>query len=413
MAVRIAGCLLDVFIHPRRNHCPQISMMNRIWILCVLFCSLLPSEATAKKLPEASSTLLRMHRLYQQQPPHDRTLYDTLDVAPNATSAQITRSYRKMSRRYHPDKVSDGEEKLQVVRKAYDILKEDATRLPYHQYGLTEISDVAFLLTGARSPKTLSANQEQLLRLTGYVSGQSLSYEDRILFLAANLLERIRPLVEDTISPSDLTGSIAQECVVLKKLPLGAQILRCIGRAYRRAGQQVLRQERFKLAGEVTNTLQKYKHMTKHILEAAAVGGKLIVTEKMNTRKSIGGAEGAPRIEYHFHEEDEEFDDNAVKEVEKDKASKAELESLQIEALWKISKIHLDRAINDACKQVLEGKYFFFPSDLSSNRKDWDEGGDGWVSARGQTIIASVGRLRAASALVLIGDMMVKCSKAT
>ena len=198
-----------------------------------------------------------------------------------------------------------------------------------------------------------------------------------VLLPLSPLLERISPLVEDTISTSDLTDSVAQECVVLKKLPLGAQILRYIGRAYRRAGQQVLRQERFKLAGEVTNTLQKYKHMTKHILEAAAVGGKLIVTEEINTRKSISGAEGALRIEYHFHEEDEEFDDNAVKEVEKDKASKAELESLQIEALWKISKIHLDRAINDACKQILEGKYFFFPSDLSSNKKDLDEGGDG------------------------------------
>ena len=84
----------------------------------------------ARTIPEATSTLLKMHKLYQQQAPHDTALYDALEVAPNATSAQISHSYRSLSRRYHPDKSPDREEKLRAVQNAYSVLKEDASRLP-------------------------------------------------------------------------------------------------------------------------------------------------------------------------------------------------------------------------------------------------------------------------------------------
>ena len=59
--------------------------------------------------------------------------------------------------------------------------------------------------------------------------------------MAANLMERIRPLVEGAIDESTLAHAVAQECDALKKVPLGAHILRCIGRAYRHSGQAVLR----------------------------------------------------------------------------------------------------------------------------------------------------------------------------
>lgn len=388
--------------------------MNGRFFARFLICCSVSSVGLGRTVPDASSTLLRMHKLYQQHPPHDTTLYDALEVAPNATSAQISRSYRVLSRRYHPDKSSGREEKLRAVQHAYSILKEDASRLPYHQYGLTEVSDAAFLLTGARSPKQMSANQEKLLRLMGYLPDKKLAYDERILFLAANLVERMRPLVEDTISPSAMTDSIAQECAILKKLPLGAQILRCIGRAYRRAGQQVLRQERFKLAGEITNALQSYKHKTQHFLEAVVVGGRLIMTEKkLDGRKPtpINAVDAQARLNYHFLE-DEDIDDNAIEE-EFERARKAQVESLQIEALWKVSKIHLDRAISDACHHILDGKYFFFPSHASSKGLAWSEGGDGWVSSGGRAISSSAGRLRAALALVLIGETLVKCAKDT
>jgi hypothetical protein len=42
-----------------------------------------------------------------QQPPHDTQLYDILQVNPNlSTQAQIAKSHRNLSRKYHPDKAT-------------------------------------------------------------------------------------------------------------------------------------------------------------------------------------------------------------------------------------------------------------------------------------------------------------------
>jgi hypothetical protein len=99
-----------------------------------------------------------------------------------------------------------------------------------------------------------------------------------------------------------------------------------------------------------------------------------------------------------------------IKIHEHQKAQQAILESLQIEALWKITKVDLDRTIQEACALILDGNYFFFPSHQSPRRGD-RTGGDGWVGSTGKAIDTNVGRLMAASALVLMGDVMVRCSK--
>jgi curved DNA-binding protein CbpA len=135
----------------------------------------------AKKTPEASSTLLKMHRLYMSQPPHDDSLYNILSVSPNATQAEITKSYRRLTRALHPDKhhprhsshftQQEREERLQQVQEAYEVLKDDSTRLPYHRFGLLDTSFAAFLLTGGRVQGTTispSQDQERLLQMMGF-----------------------------------------------------------------------------------------------------------------------------------------------------------------------------------------------------------------------------------------------------
>jgi curved DNA-binding protein CbpA len=137
----------------------------------------------AKKTPEASSTLLKMHRLYMSQPPHDDSLYNILSVSPNATQAEITKSYRRLTRDLHPDKhhlprrhsshvtQQEREERLQRVQEAYEVLKDDSTRLPYHRFGLLDTSFAAFLLTGGRVQGTTispSQDQERLLQMMGF-----------------------------------------------------------------------------------------------------------------------------------------------------------------------------------------------------------------------------------------------------
>jgi len=400
-----------------------------------LFCFEIPSitQAAPSKAPEASSTLLKMHRLYIQQPPHDRSLYDVLGVSPNATAHEITKNYRRLSRKLHPDKQKGEDatkERLESVREAYEVLKDDTTRLPYHRYGLLDTADAVLLLTGkGRGDPAFG----ELLRLMGYTEnettkhGRQRSHKQRVWFLAAELVERVRPLVEGVVDEATMADTIIEECDRIKRLPLGANIIRCVGRAYRYSGRKVLRRYRAKKTlpvvpdvgiMDLTDGMRETFRHAKHILTAAMASGRVVVSEQLSKRPII---RDVPLIPYDCWKNelgkvsDEEDDaaptDDDIKEMEQRKAQNAILESLQVEALWKISKVELDRTIREACDLILEGDYFFFPSHQSENPSDWNQGGDGWVGSSGIAIDAQVGRIRAAAALVMLGDIMVQRSK--
>eukprot|EP00550_Attheya_septentrionalis_P000382 CAMPEP_0198293134 /NCGR_PEP_ID=MMETSP1449-20131203/15721_1 /TAXON_ID=420275 /ORGANISM="Attheya septentrionalis, Strain CCMP2084" /LENGTH=428 /DNA_ID=CAMNT_0043992607 /DNA_START=49 /DNA_END=1332 /DNA_ORIENTATION=+ len=380
---------------------------------------------------DASSTVLRVHRrYYMNSPPHDRTLYDLLQVEPNATLANISKAYRSQSRRLHPDKQrqrrnedsnggDDSALLLQRVRDAYEILNEDSTRVPYHKYGLIESTNDAahYLLTGtswvsASDAATLSPDQRRLLELMGLLSvsandNEDVTYGDRILGLAMELVETVRPLVEGTLTQQAVAHEVAQECDKLKKCALGAQIIRCIGRAYRHSGQGYLMRHQDRLGVGLS---EKWRD-AKHLLTAAMASGKLVLTEKQITsqqrkrqRKKEKEESSANQIQYHEHDfgeplmdqegEDDSIDDLSdhimsdedIRQFEQDKAQNAELGALEIEAVWKLRKVELDRTIRQACQMILEGEFF--------GREE------GWVGTTGQVIETQAGQLRAAAALV-------------
>jgi curved DNA-binding protein CbpA len=419
-------------------------------------------------LPEVSSTLLSSHRLYLQQPPHDTALYDCLGVSPNATVALITQKYRKLSRRLHPDKTKgnadDGDngataaaaaKQLQQVRRAYDILKDDASRLPYHRYGLQDIDQAAWMLMGSSEMFQGLENGNdslELLRLMGYQphddkrnsQSQSDNYKRRVQFIAANLVEKIRPLVEGVISEATMAHVVIGECDRLKKLPLGAQIVRCIGRAYRYSGQRVLRQyqqnginKSTAVRLEVSSSVRETLRRAKHVWNAAVATGRVVLSEQLQAppkhqQEGSISIEQPASIGYYFgqmgetpadcleqqqqqQQHDDAPTDQELRQHERRKAQTAMLESLQVEALWKIHKIELDHTVREACALILEGHYSFFPSHQQADQGNGGGGGgsgeDGWIGSSGIAIDAETGRIRAASALVLIGNIMVQRSK--
>ncbi|MBS5424850.1 molecular chaperone DnaJ [Streptococcus sp.] len=63
--------------------------------------------------------------------------YDRLGVSKDASQDEIKRSYRKMSKKYHPDinKEPGAEEKYKEVQEAYETLSDDQKRAAYDQYG--------------------------------------------------------------------------------------------------------------------------------------------------------------------------------------------------------------------------------------------------------------------------------------
>ncbi len=66
-----------------------------------------------------------------------RTFYDVLDVAPDASAAEIKRAYRAAARDLHPDVAGDAESagNFQEIVRAYEVLSDPEKRRLYDQLG--------------------------------------------------------------------------------------------------------------------------------------------------------------------------------------------------------------------------------------------------------------------------------------
>ena len=67
--------------------------------------------------------------------------YKVLGVSKDATDAEITKAYRKLARKYHPDlnKTKEAEEKFKDISEAYDVLSNKENRQKYdaiRQFGM-------------------------------------------------------------------------------------------------------------------------------------------------------------------------------------------------------------------------------------------------------------------------------------
>lgn len=477
-------------------------------------------------------------RKYYCRPPHDTSLYDVLQVHTNATLIDIQKNWRRLSREYHPDKVAirrrkrqrsekkqypppppppmpdDGmiptpppppsinqdedeteryvKHKLEELTHAYEILSNDDSRLLYHKYGLVGGANEAIqILTGKDVGEVRnSADSEAFARLSelmGYPATtatrvSSNHQNDQSLHLVRTITERLRPLVEG-ISQDLFVAEIIRECNLIKKVGLGSQIIRCIGRAYRIEGYRVLRQMHHdKMSGrnrgsqhrhgrrnksthhEVADILTDTLREAKHLSQAALSHGRLMMTEQRIKRleeeaqksrkqreqrqrfkkikirdESIRGekddhfvsnigslSDNNEDIESEYdtvgfsddEEEGDESDDHDDLEFDlhheqNKKIHEALQQAQQIEALWKLHKMELSSTIRRACRLILEPtSSTFCPPPIPHSTYDQSrQSYDGWVSSTGRVVLMDVGRLRAAAALVLFGDILVQSSK--
>lgn len=65
----------------------------------------------------------------------DRDYYATLGISCSASKADIKEAYRKMAKKYHPDKQTGDEDKFKEISEAYKTLSNTENRKMYDQHG--------------------------------------------------------------------------------------------------------------------------------------------------------------------------------------------------------------------------------------------------------------------------------------
>src|SRR5262245_14511000 len=67
-----------------------------------------------------------------------RDYYQVLGVPRNATEEAVTKSYRRLAMKFHPDRNpgdKEAEERFKEAKEAYEILTDRQKRAAYDQYG--------------------------------------------------------------------------------------------------------------------------------------------------------------------------------------------------------------------------------------------------------------------------------------
>jgi len=100
-----------------------------------IFSAFAPSQNAAADSSESSSPAAR--------PVKETGLYDTLGVSTNATSGEIKKAYYKLAKQHHPDKNPDASAKkrFQELAEAYQVLSDDGTRAKYDAGGASELQE--------------------------------------------------------------------------------------------------------------------------------------------------------------------------------------------------------------------------------------------------------------------------------
>ena len=73
----------------------------------------------------------------------DTTLYEILEVQPNASVSQIKKNYHRLAKKYHPDKNKSRqtEEKFKELTFAHEVLTDPSRRSMYDKFGLEAVRD--------------------------------------------------------------------------------------------------------------------------------------------------------------------------------------------------------------------------------------------------------------------------------
>jgi len=111
-----------------------------------------------------------------------RDPYEVLGVGRGATNDEITKTYRTLAKKYHPDKNpgnKDAEAKFKEVQEAYDILSDKDLRAKYDQFGFAGVHGQGFPGGGDPGAGPGGFSMDDLAKMFGQ-GGGGFSFEDFI-----------------------------------------------------------------------------------------------------------------------------------------------------------------------------------------------------------------------------------------
>ena len=338
---------------------------------------------------------------------------------------------------------------------------------------------------------------------------QQYSHQQRKDYLVGTITERLRPMVEGTISQNMFINDVYQECnkilfirgtyITLYWPSISNEGYRALRRSMTSSSSSLSSSRNSLIGGDERSTpttiitdgvIDAYRDVKKYS-SAAFAGVRLLLSERgmrkfkdeeiirvRSSRKrrhqeqfrrrdddnsGDSGSASDNANNNNDNDSDDDYDNNdsylsshddnnhnnfnneeqddessfeeVIQRIRRQKTHSALLSAHQMEALWKITKIELDRTVRDACRFVLchYGDYYYLnhhhsqtqhhhPWSFSSSSSHPTHPSpsssipisppfDGWVSTKGEVVQLHVGKLRAAAAMILIGDIFVRSSK--
>ncbi|WP_414564481.1 MULTISPECIES: J domain-containing protein [unclassified Anabaena] len=130
---------------------------------------------------------------------HVSNHYETLNVNPNASQAEIKQSYRRLVKLFHPDSNQETADKEQIIRinAAYEVLGDSQNRLSYDQ----KLQEDSQKFQSNYQQRTASAQKRyQTTRPTGRDADEHVEAWLRLVYQPVNdLLDNILNSLEDQI----------------------------------------------------------------------------------------------------------------------------------------------------------------------------------------------------------------------
>jgi len=197
---------------------------------------------------------------YKERQVKDLTYYELLGVSSNATAKEIKRAYYRKAKDVHPDKTDDVDaaERFLKLHTAYRTLYDDEKRSEYDKWGKGATSDgatvnfdaqVFFAVlfgSGAVEPYigelTVASFVDRMIKLaqSGVNSGDDLLQlweeskemsKKRRIEISLNLLDRISPYVNGTMSNDEFVVYCQLEANKIHETAFGHTFLAAIGSA--------------------------------------------------------------------------------------------------------------------------------------------------------------------------------------